>query len=139
VRAALVVAVAIPFLIGSPASGNYTPAHVDQSVANQPIDFPYDLRVRGVEGSAILKVHVSYLGHPDQVQIVQSTGDKDLDAVAESGVLNWHYVAANRDGENVSDWAVVRVDFKIDRSVAPPPPVSKPKWVCRDGRCSKSP
>src|SRR5215472_1143208 len=114
VRAALVVAVAIPFLIGSPAAGNHTPAHVDQSVTNPPIDFPYALRVRGAQGTAILRVHVSYIGRADQVAIVRSSGDKDLDNAAAEGVLNWHYVPANTDGENVSDWALVRVDFKID-------------------------
>ena len=125
VSAAVVVAFATLFP-QSPALANYTPAHVDRSAANPPIDFPYALRVRGAQGTAILKVHVSYLGHADQAAVVQSTGDKDLDNIAAEGVLNWHYVPANQDGESVSDWAFVRVDFKIDASAgaapASPPP-----------------
>jgi outer membrane biosynthesis protein TonB len=69
-------------------------------------------------------VHVTYVGHPDRVEIVHSTGDKDLDTVDAEGVLNWHYVPANENGERVTDWALVRVDFKIDANAgaAPPPP-----------------
>lgn len=123
---AFITAAATALFIASPASANYTPAHVDRNAANPPIDFPYDLRVRGAQGTAVLKVHVSYLGHADQVAIVKSTGDKDLDTVAAQGVLAWHYVPANADGENVSDWAIVRVDFKIDPTGAVVPPPSSP-------------
>jgi len=121
-RAAFAVALVTPFLMVLPAQGSDTPAHVDRAAANPPIDFPYALRVRGAQGTAILKVHVSSIGHPDRVAIVQSTGDKDLDNAAAEGVLNWHYVPANANGENVSDWAIVRVDFKIDANAGAPPP-----------------
>lgn len=120
-RGALVVACTMPILVGSSALANHTPAHVDRSAANPPIDFPYALRVRGAQGTAILKVHVTYLGHADRAAVVQSTGDQDLDNVAAEGVLNWHYVPANQDGENVSDWAIVRVDFKIDTNAGAAP------------------
>lgn len=129
--AVVVVALATLFLQSS-ALANYTPAHVDRAAANPPIDFPYALRVRGTQGTAILRVHVSYIGHPDRVEIVQSTGDKDLDNVAAEGVLNWHYIPANDNGESVTDWALVRVDFKIDASAGPAPP-SPPPGPAPDG------
>jgi protein TonB len=82
--------------------------------------------MRGAQGTAVLRVHVSYLGRPDRVEVVQSTGDKDLDNVAAEGVLNWHYVPANADGVSVTDWALVRVDFKIDTSAGAAPSLPPP-------------
>ncbi len=127
-RAALAAVFVVPFVMLLPAKGSDTPAHVDRAAANPPIDFPYALRVRGAQGTAILRVHVTYIGRPDRVEVLHSTGDKDLDNVAAEGVLNWHYVPANANGESVTDWATVRVDFKIDTSAgaAPPAPPTGP-------------
>ena len=109
----------------APAYGSAanTPAHVDTSQPNPPVPYPPELQRQGAVGSVILRVHVNADGTPVGAQIVRSSGNADLDDAAAGGVLGWHYVPAVQDGESVTDWALVRVDYKLS---TPPPPATPP-------------
>lgn len=85
---------------------------VDTSQPNPPIGYPVKLQNRGAAGSVVMRVHVNAGGHPLGLELIQSSGDKDLDLVAEGGVLGWHYLPAVRDGDTVTGWAIVRVAFQ---------------------------
>ena len=107
--------------VATPGYSETTPAHVDTSAANGAVDYPTWLQDKGVQGTVVMQVRVTYSGRPTDVKFVQSTGNSDLDLAAENGVMNWHYIPASEDGEPVTDWATVRIDFKLPAPSVPAP------------------
>ena len=57
---------------------------------------------------------------PRKVNISKSSGFEDLDKAAIQGVLNWRYIPAIKDGDTVSDWTTVKVEFALPRLPAQP-------------------
>jgi protein TonB len=68
------------------------------------------------EGRVLLRVLVDEQGRPTQVTIEQSSGFRLLDQAALKAVQSrWHFVPAQRDGVAVAAYALVPVEFRIDR------------------------
>ncbi|SEQ17025.1 protein TonB [Solimonas aquatica] len=67
----------------------------------------------GWEGSVLLKVHVLADGHPDLVEIKQSSGHKVLDDSALNAVKQWSFTPAKRGSTPVDGWVTVPIDFAV--------------------------
>lgn len=106
-----------------------SPPHVDHSQANPPPTYPAAAQDAGEQGDVVLGIYVGANGHPTKLHLIQSSGYKDLDLAAAEGVLNWHYVPANRDGDPVSDWMPLTVHYELPKPVQKPQPASAPSQV----------
>lgn len=80
---------------------------------NPPPEYPAFAQRQGWEGVVKLKVHVLASGHPDKVEIKQSSGRKTLDESAVNAVKNWTFVPSKRGNTPIDGWATVPIEFKL--------------------------
>ena len=102
------------------ANGMDSAARVDASQPNPQPPYPDSAQLNGEEGIVLLDVYVRPNGRATKVRVAQTSGFEDLDTAAVQGVLNWRYIPAIHDGDVVSDWATVRVQFQLPRPPAQP-------------------
>ena len=104
----------------SAATSSDTLPRVDTSLPHPQPPYPDSAQVNGEEGTVQLHVYVRPNGRATKVDIAKSSGFEDLDTAAIQGVLNWHYIPALKDGDTVSDWTTVQVEFALPRAPAQP-------------------
>ncbi len=76
---------------------NVVPPRPDAAVRNKPPRYPADAVRRRAEGTVGLRVHVTELGLPAWVEVIESSGDGSLDRAARDAVARWRFQPA-RDG-----------------------------------------
>ncbi len=67
----------------------------------------------GAEGTVKLKVLVTESGTVAEVKVVQSSGDRRLDAAAVEFVKGWRYKPAAQDGKTRSVYTGAAVTFEL--------------------------
>ncbi len=80
---------------------------------NTPPVYPAALRRAGVEGTVLLKIHVSASGMITRVEVDRSSGHPALDAAAVNAVRQWHSVPRTRDGVAVDSVERLPVEFRL--------------------------
>lgn len=94
------------------ASGDgIIPASPDNKHRNRPPIYPEDAALRGEQGSVTLVVHVSPLGLPASVDVLESSGHSSLDHAAVQAVQAWRFLPAVKDGEAVPFDMLMRFVF----------------------------
>lgn len=91
-----------------------TKPHVD-TVKPHPVVYPKTSQRAGEEGSVVLRVYVDTDGKPSKIAVAKSSGFQDLDNGAVETALNWSFIPATRNGESVSDWTMVKIDYKLPK------------------------
>ncbi len=87
----------------------------DAAYLNNPIpSYPPIARRTGVQGKALLRVHVSTEGIAIEVQLHQSSGSSALDEAALEAVRKWRFVPAKQGTEPVVAWVLVPIDFRLN-------------------------
>ena len=76
-----------------------------------PIVYPLDLWDEDVEGQVLLRVRVTDMGRVDSVEVLESSGYPGFDSAAARGALELEYRPARRDGQRITVWAKVPVEF----------------------------
>ncbi len=66
----------------------------------------------GVGGTVMVRAEVDASGTPVNVEVVQRSGDRDLDRAALNAVRKWRFEPALRNGKAVSSTVQVPVDFR---------------------------
>jgi TonB family protein len=105
-------AVAALALSGFAASAADVAPKVDTSQPT-PVVYPTTAQRAGEEGTVLLNVYVTYTGRPQKIDIARSSGYSELDNAAVETAANWHYVPALHDGDTASDWASVKVVYRM--------------------------
>lgn len=85
-----------------------------------PIESPgprYPARAlrRGESGEVLLRIHVDARGVPSMVEVVSSSGSKDLDRAAQNNARRWRFRPALRDGAPVAGVVNVPITFNSGR------------------------
>lgn len=75
--------------------------------------YPANARRRGREGLVVIRLEVSAEGLPDNVEIVESSGDESLDNAARTTLARWTLRPATRNGRPVPGSLVVPVRFQL--------------------------
>lgn len=106
-------------------AGPATPANIEPvsyaAVRLEYVDapapaYPRDALRAGRQGTVMLQVTVGTDGRPTDVQIVQSSGHRDLDAAARTQVLKrWRFRAAMKDGQAIQAIGMVPINFTLNR------------------------
>ena len=76
-----------------------------------PIEYPLDLWDANVEGETLLRVRVTEEGAVDSVEVLEASGYPAFDSAAVRGALLLQYDPARRDGNRITVWAKVPVQF----------------------------
>ncbi|AKC87856.1 energy transducer TonB [Pseudoxanthomonas suwonensis] len=81
------------------------------AIDTPPPQFPIELACAGVGGQALLKVEVGPAGTPTRIDVVGSSGNDELDRLAQESVQGWKFRPATRAGEPVAQIIQVPVNF----------------------------
>ncbi len=81
-----------------------------------PVEYPLDLWDADVEGQTLLRVRVTDRGSVDSVEVLESSGYPAFDSAAVAGARQLRYSPARRDGQRLTVWAKVPVQFSKDPS-----------------------
>lgn len=91
------------------------------TLANPKPDYPGLSQQLGESGVVILRVYVDTAGHPQQVQVLQSSGFRRLDMAATRKVSReWVFRPARRGETPVADWVQVPLEFQLASAVRVP-------------------
>jgi protein TonB len=106
------VFLAVGFAASSAAAALNSPPRIDPSYPHQQPPYPDSAQANGEQGTITLDVYVRTNGKPARIKVAQSSGFEDLDNAAIEGVVNWRFVPALRDGDQVADWATVKIVYQ---------------------------
>ncbi|MEE4996931.1 energy transducer TonB [Pseudomonas alliivorans] len=80
---------------------------------NPPPVYPPAAAKRHQQGTTLLRVHVLASGHPDQIEVTQSSGFPALDDAAKAAVRQWSFTPAKRGDTPVDGWVNVPLAFTL--------------------------
>lgn len=103
----------LPLLVQSCGGGEVE--HPTPLYGEIPIEYPLDLWDAGVEGETLLRVRVTEEGAVDSVEVIEASGYPAFDSAAVRGALLLQYDPARRDGNRITVWAKVPVQFTKGR------------------------
>ena len=75
--------------------------------------YPASARRLGIQGVALLKVHVLIDGRVGDVVVQETAGHPDLDQAAADAVRRWRFDPARRGDEPVAMWVLLPVEFRL--------------------------
>lgn len=83
-------------------------------ISAPPPRYPSDAMRRGVGGTVRVKVTVAADGSVEQLDIVETSGNRSLDRAALETLRRWRFQPATRAGQPVSADVVVPISFDIN-------------------------
>ena len=94
-------------------TGGITVARADYDSDPAPL-YPARSRRRGEQGTVTLHVLIAESGAVERVELIASSGFRDLDAAALETVRSrWRFAPARRDGIAFESWVVVPIRFAL--------------------------
>jgi protein TonB len=75
--------------------------------------YPEAAKRRGIEGTTLLKIHVSTRGLVEDVLVERSAGHQELDLAAAEAVKRWRFEPAKRGTQPVAVWVMLPVRFEL--------------------------
>lgn len=94
-------------------TGSMSVARADYDSDPAPL-YPARSRRRGEQGTVTLHVLIAASGAVERVELIESSGFRDLDEAALDTVRSrWRFVPARRDGIAFESWAVVPIRFAL--------------------------
>lgn len=81
--------------------------------SNPPPDYPRQARRLGQQGTVLLEVLVSAAGRVEELEIVESSGVKSLDAAAFKAVREWRFAPGRENGRAKAMRVRVPVRFEL--------------------------
>jgi protein TonB len=76
--------------------------------------YPLSARHRGIEGTVLLKVHITEQGLVQDVSVERSAGSPELDRSAMEALRRWRFEPARRGKAAVAAWVLVPVTFELE-------------------------
>jgi len=75
--------------------------------------YPEDARARGIEGRVAVLAHVDTLGLVTEAEVMDASGEPQLDLASRDAVMQCRFRPYRRDGETREVYAVFRFAFRI--------------------------
>jgi len=99
---------------GSGFSSRVADRQEPEVISKGSLEYPAAAVRDGAEGTVRLRVRVSEKGQVAEVEVLESSGDRRLDAAAEEFVRQWRYQPAVQDGEPRRVDTHARVTFRLN-------------------------
>ena len=97
-----------------PAPKNLPASSVQYASTVEP-DYPRLSKRNNESGRVMVRVFIDEAGAPRQVQVAKSSGFERLDASALAAVLKFRFRPPTENGQPVSGWANVPIDFGLEK------------------------
>jgi protein TonB len=81
--------------------------------SNRPPSYPPDAVRQRLEGTVILRLHISSRGVVERVEVAESSGHKLLDRAALDAVGQWRGLPASRGGRPVATVELLPIRFRL--------------------------
>lgn len=103
---------------GGPSSMSASASAHGQSFAPRPLatdppDYPRACVRRGIEGRTLCRMHVDATGHVEGVDIMESSGNRELDRAAASALRRWRFEPPLRAGRPIASFVLHWVTFRL--------------------------
>nr|MBO2468059.1 energy transducer TonB [Xanthomonadaceae bacterium] len=111
--AGLACALALP-ACGGDGAQRTTPVPPPTEIAaidTPPPQYPIELGCAGIGGQSVLQVEVGTEGVPTRVSLLRTSGNDDLDRLAQEAVQGWKFRPAPRGGQPIARTIQVPVNF----------------------------
>lgn len=109
------VMAAVPASPAPPAPPKVLPASAVQYLDTPAPEYPRLSRRNLEAGRVVVRVFIDEAGAPRQVQVGKSSGFERLDAAALAAVLKFRFRPPTENGQPVSGWTHVPIDFGLER------------------------
>ncbi len=109
------VVVASPAPPAPPPPPKNLPASSVQYASTFEPDYPRLSKRNAEAGRVLVRVFIDEAGTPRQVQVAKSSGFERLDASALAAVLKFRFRPPTENGQPVSGWANVPIDFGLEK------------------------
>ncbi len=97
-----------------PAPKNLPASSVQYASTVEP-EYPRLSKRNAEAGRVLVRVFIDEAGTPRQVQVAKSSGFERLDASALAAVLKFRFRPPTENGQPVSGWANVPIDFGLEK------------------------
>jgi TonB family C-terminal domain len=81
------------------------------AVDTPPPQYPAELGCAGIGGQSVLQVEVGTEGTPTRITLLRSSGNDELDRLAQEAVQGWKFRPATRGGQPIARTIQVPVNF----------------------------
>lgn len=98
----------------APAVTTIAPQFEVAYLRNPAPEYPRASRRRGEQGQVLLRVRVTTVGRPAEVELERSSGYRRLDQAAIDTVRRWRFVPASRAGDAVEADVLVPINFRLE-------------------------
>jgi periplasmic protein TonB len=86
----------------------------DEPFLNNPApEYPANARARGMQGTAYVYVQVGVDGKPNNVEIWDTSRDRELDEAALRAVRQWRFIPATLNGVAMSTSIIIPIEFRL--------------------------
>ncbi|HLK58624.1 MAG TPA: energy transducer TonB [Chthonomonadaceae bacterium] len=93
----------------------HEPVFTEAVATSQPQPtLPDDLRTEALDKTFVAEFTVGTDGMPAEIQVAQSTGNKDLDRLALDTAKRWRFKPATRDGQPIESHIRLHIEFQVD-------------------------
>lgn len=92
------------------------PSTAATSAQNLAPLYPKISRKRKEQGTVLLLLLVSKLGHVESIQIKRSSGFSRLDQAALQAVKQWRFTAASQNGQAIDYWYEMPINFSLNQT-----------------------
>lgn len=103
----------VPLSRGSDFQGGAFSASRPLRIRQVLPSYPQNARIAGVEGVTLLKVEVLPDGRVGKVLLEASSGNADLDRVAQAAVFQWRFSPARQGDRRIKCWVKIPIRFRL--------------------------
>ena len=104
-----------PVVEAPQAAAPPTPPRPADYLSNPKPPYPGLSKKLNEEGTVRIRVWVEADGTPGRLEIASSSGFARLDNAALAVLPKWRFIPARQGGKPVADWAIVPMEFKLNR------------------------
>lgn len=98
----------------APAPKPHIPVMTDVATTYSPQPtIPDDLRDADFDSNVTAQIMVSTEGDPEDVKIVHSSGNDELDSIALDTAKRWRFKPATRDGVAIESRVLLHIEFQV--------------------------
>lgn len=101
----------------APTAGTPPPSTLPVPIPEQAPapEYPASAMRSNSTGTVLLRVRVSAEGVPEDVEVIERSGDRTLDRAALSAIRQWRFTPAQQDGKPVAGSVDIPISFDLDK------------------------
>jgi TonB family protein len=105
------------------ATSRYKPPRV---ISNNKLEYPLTAQLERIEGDVLVGVFVNKEGQPEEIELIESSGHKELDEAALLFVKKVDFSPARLDEKSISSWTRLVLRYRLSEVI-----FNKEDWLAK--------